>query len=66
MSRVSYFLDSPDNVLINSSLMALTGFFIGGPANLISSAVSADLGELFVFYLIAFFNMHLERWVSLL
>lgn len=41
------FIDSPNNVLVNSFLMALTGFFIGGPANLISSAVSADLGKFF-------------------
>ncbi|VDN93539.1 unnamed protein product [Brugia pahangi] len=43
--ELSHFLDSPDNILMNSFLMALTGFFIGGPANLISSAVSADLGN---------------------
>ncbi len=29
----------------NVSLMTLTGFMIGGPANLISSAISADLGK---------------------
>ena len=29
----------------NISLMTLTGFMIGGPANLITSAISADLGK---------------------
>ncbi len=37
--------ESPNNELVNSVLMAITGFWIGGPANLISSAISADLGE---------------------
>lgn len=36
--------DSPNSFVINSALMFLVGFFIGGAANLISSAVSADLG----------------------
>lgn len=36
---------SPHNEVANGFLMALTGFFIGGPANLISSAISADLGR---------------------
>ncbi|KAL3983089.1 Major Facilitator Superfamily protein [Acanthocheilonema viteae] len=45
MGSLFAYANSPDNVLINSFLMALTGFFIGGPANLISSAVSADLGK---------------------
>jgi len=30
---------------INASVMTVTGFLIGGPANLISSAISADLGR---------------------
>ncbi|XP_067024606.1 sugar phosphate exchanger 3-like [Acropora muricata] len=30
---------------INATLMGVTGFFIGGPANLISAAISADLGR---------------------
>ncbi|KAL9959924.1 hypothetical protein ACROYT_G033300 [Oculina patagonica] len=30
---------------LNAALMCLTGFMIGGPANLISSAISADLGR---------------------
>ncbi|XP_020632026.1 sugar phosphate exchanger 3-like [Orbicella faveolata] len=30
---------------LNAALMCLTGFLIGGPANLISSAISADLGR---------------------
>ena len=37
--------DSPDSKMWNSILMAIVGFFIGGPANLISSAISADLGK---------------------
>eukprot|EP00058_Branchiostoma_floridae_P008987 XP_002594475.1 hypothetical protein BRAFLDRAFT_59797 [Branchiostoma floridae] len=36
---------SPNNKTINAVLMAVAGFFIGGPANLISSAISADLGR---------------------
>ncbi|XP_074863425.1 sugar phosphate exchanger 3 [Carettochelys insculpta] len=35
---------SPNNKLINAFIMAITGFFIGGPSNMISSAISADLG----------------------
>ncbi|KAM3725223.1 Sugar phosphate exchanger [Dirofilaria immitis] len=45
MASLFVYANSPGNVLINSSLMALMGFFVGGPANLISSAVSADLGK---------------------
>ncbi|KAM9312762.1 sugar phosphate exchanger 3 [Gastrophryne carolinensis] len=36
---------SPNNKAINAFLMAITGFFIGGPSNMISSAISADLGR---------------------
>ncbi|KAI1888479.1 hypothetical protein AGOR_G00185570 [Albula goreensis] len=36
---------SPNDQLINSVLLAVTGFFIGGPSNMISSAISADLGR---------------------
>ncbi|KAB1276702.1 Sugar phosphate exchanger 3 [Camelus dromedarius] len=36
---------SPDDKSINALLMAVTGFFIGGPSNMISSAISADLGR---------------------
>ncbi|KAI8511372.1 hypothetical protein Bbelb_104720 [Branchiostoma belcheri] len=36
---------SPNNKTTNAVLMAVAGFFIGGPANLISSAISADLGR---------------------
>ncbi|XP_018585562.1 sugar phosphate exchanger 3 [Scleropages formosus] len=36
---------SPDNQVINAVLLAVTGFFIGGPSNMISSAISADLGR---------------------
>ncbi|XP_066490343.1 sugar phosphate exchanger 3 [Tiliqua scincoides] len=36
---------SPNNKLINAVIMAITGFFIGGPSNMISSAISADLGR---------------------
>ncbi|XP_075414851.1 sugar phosphate exchanger 3 [Tenrec ecaudatus] len=36
---------SPDSKSINALLMAVTGFFIGGPSNMISSAISADLGR---------------------
>uniref|UniRef100_A0A3Q0RS32 Sugar phosphate exchanger 3 n=1 Tax=Amphilophus citrinellus TaxID=61819 RepID=A0A3Q0RS32_AMPCI len=36
---------SPDDQVINGVLLATTGFFIGGPSNMISSAISADLGR---------------------
>ncbi|XP_030071093.1 sugar phosphate exchanger 3 [Microcaecilia unicolor] len=36
---------SPNNKPINAVLMTVTGFFIGGPSNMISSAISADLGR---------------------
>ncbi|XP_055277339.1 sugar phosphate exchanger 3 isoform X2 [Moschus berezovskii] len=36
---------SPDDKAVNALLMAVTGFFIGGPSNMISSAISADLGR---------------------
>ncbi|XP_004714090.1 sugar phosphate exchanger 3 [Echinops telfairi] len=36
---------SPNSKSINALLMAVTGFFIGGPSNMISSAISADLGR---------------------
>ncbi|XP_073423724.1 sugar phosphate exchanger 3 isoform X2 [Dendrobates tinctorius] len=36
---------SPNSKPINGLLMAITGFFIGGPSNMISSAISADLGR---------------------
>ena len=37
--------DSPADMTTNAVLMTITGFFIGGVANLVSAAVSADLGE---------------------
>ncbi|ELW68841.1 Sugar phosphate exchanger 3 [Tupaia chinensis] len=36
---------SPKDKSINALLMTVTGFFIGGPSNMISSAISADLGR---------------------
>ncbi|KAG8147804.1 putative Sugar phosphate exchanger 3 protein, partial [Naja naja] len=36
---------SPNNKPVNAVIMAITGFFIGGPSNMISSAISADLGH---------------------
>ncbi|XP_044296977.1 sugar phosphate exchanger 3 isoform X2 [Varanus komodoensis] len=36
---------SPNSKAINAVIMAVTGFFIGGPSNMISSAISADLGR---------------------
>uniref|UniRef100_A0A671QSL8 Sugar phosphate exchanger 3 n=1 Tax=Sinocyclocheilus anshuiensis TaxID=1608454 RepID=A0A671QSL8_9TELE len=36
---------SPNNQLVNGALLAITGFLIGGPSNMISSAISADLGR---------------------
>ncbi|XP_048257345.1 sugar phosphate exchanger 3-like isoform X1 [Haliotis rufescens] len=37
--------NSPANLTINSFLMSVAGFFIGGVANLVSAAVAADLGN---------------------
>lgn len=39
------FSGSPNDQVINAVLLAATGFFIGGPSNMISSAISADLGR---------------------
>ncbi|KAM4615441.1 sugar phosphate exchanger 3 [Polymixia lowei] len=36
---------SPNEQVANAALLATTGFFIGGPSNMISSAISADLGR---------------------
>uniref|UniRef100_A0A8C9L7Z6 Sugar phosphate exchanger 3 n=1 Tax=Pavo cristatus TaxID=9049 RepID=A0A8C9L7Z6_PAVCR len=36
---------SPNSKPINAVIMTITGFFIGGPSNMISSAISADLGR---------------------
>ncbi|KAM6895871.1 sugar phosphate exchanger 3 [Xenentodon cancila] len=36
---------SPNDKVINAVILAATGFFIGGPSNMISSAISADLGR---------------------
>lgn len=36
---------SPNDQAINAVLLAATGFFIGGPSSMISSAISADLGR---------------------
>uniref|UniRef100_A0A673YE42 Sugar phosphate exchanger 3 n=1 Tax=Salmo trutta TaxID=8032 RepID=A0A673YE42_SALTR len=36
---------SPPDQVVNAALLATTGFFIGGPSNMISSAISADLGR---------------------
>lgn len=36
---------SPNDQAVNAALLAATGFFIGGPSSMISSAISADLGR---------------------
>uniref|UniRef100_A0AAY4ELG5 Sugar phosphate exchanger 3 n=1 Tax=Denticeps clupeoides TaxID=299321 RepID=A0AAY4ELG5_9TELE len=36
---------SPNDQVKNAAILAVTGFFIGGPSNMISSAISADLGR---------------------
>ncbi|XP_069048120.1 sugar phosphate exchanger 3 [Lepisosteus oculatus] len=36
---------SPNDQVVNAVILAVTGFFIGGPSNMISSAISADLGR---------------------
>uniref|UniRef100_A0A0N5AUP0 Sugar phosphate exchanger 3 n=1 Tax=Syphacia muris TaxID=451379 RepID=A0A0N5AUP0_9BILA len=45
MGTIFAYAKSPKDILINSLLMTVTGFFIGGPANLVSAAISADLGK---------------------
>ena len=40
-----FITDSPDDMTTNAVLMTITGFFIGGVANLVSAAISADLGK---------------------
>lgn len=40
-----FFPGSPNDQVINAVILATTGFFIGGPSNMISSAISADLGR---------------------
>lgn len=42
---VSSLTGSPNNKSVNALLMTITGFFIGGPSNMVSSAISADLGR---------------------
>lgn len=37
--------DLSNTLTMNGLLMAVVGFFIGGVANLVSAAISADLGE---------------------
>lgn len=37
--------DSPQSYNWNAFLLMVTGFFIGGPANMISSSITADLGK---------------------
>lgn len=37
--------DLSSTLTMNGLLMAVVGFFIGGVANLVSAAISADLGE---------------------
>ncbi|XP_052781449.1 sugar phosphate exchanger 3-like [Mya arenaria] len=39
------FSKSPNDMTQNAVLMTVTGYFIGGVANLISAAISADLGK---------------------
>ncbi|KAM9705022.1 sugar phosphate exchanger 3 [Menidia menidia] len=36
---------SPDDQAVNAAILAATGFLVGGPSNMISSAISADLGR---------------------
>lgn len=45
MGAIFAYARSPKDIVINSVLMTITGFFIGGPANLVSAAISADLGK---------------------
>lgn len=45
MGALVGFSHSPNDQVINAVLLATTGFFTGGPSNMISSAISADLGR---------------------
>ncbi|XP_041819683.1 sugar phosphate exchanger 3 [Chelmon rostratus] len=45
MAALVGYSHSPNDQVINAVLLAVTGFFIGGPCNMISSAISADLGR---------------------
>lgn len=45
MGALGGYSRSPNDKVINAVLLATTGFFIGGPSNMISSAISADLGR---------------------
>ncbi|XP_061523867.1 sugar phosphate exchanger 3 [Phycodurus eques] len=45
MASLVGYSHSPNDKTINAVLLAITGFFIGGPSNMISSAISADLGR---------------------
>lgn len=45
MAALFGYAHSPKDLFINAVLMGVAGFFIGGPANLISAAISADLGR---------------------
>ncbi|KRY84084.1 Sugar phosphate exchanger 3 [Trichinella pseudospiralis] len=40
-----FYTKSPNDMVINALLMGVAGFFCSGPGNLISAAVSADLGR---------------------
>lgn len=45
MGALVGYSQSPNDQVINAVLLATTGFFIGGPSNMIGSAISADLGR---------------------
>ncbi|XP_033968371.1 sugar phosphate exchanger 3 [Pseudochaenichthys georgianus] len=45
MASLVGYSHSPNDQVINAALLTTTGFFIGGPSNMISSAISADLGR---------------------
>ncbi|XP_056281107.1 sugar phosphate exchanger 3 isoform X1 [Pseudoliparis swirei] len=45
MGALMGYSKSPNDQVINGALLAATGFCIGGPSNMISSAISADLGR---------------------
>ncbi|XP_019738646.1 sugar phosphate exchanger 3 isoform X2 [Hippocampus comes] len=45
MASLVGYSHSPDDKTANAVLLAITGFLIGGPSNMISSAISADLGR---------------------
>ena len=46
-SCICFFAVSPNNETINVILLTITGAFVGGPSNIIGTAITADLGKIY-------------------